>query len=105
MGKLADALDKAGYGEEDFLSVEKEAICNNRGNRSRSLRKHNEEQLPEIEYPDEIEIETPEIPEPELQMEAPSPAKTPEARSTEREFSSKACFNQVTINSFDRCLG
>ncbi len=81
MGKLADALDKAGYGEEDLQRVEEETQPHQKEQEPFALRQK-EKPPPVAEYPDEIEIEIPEIPEPELQMESPSPAKTPEAQST-----------------------
>ena len=86
MGKLADALDKAGYGDEDFLGAEKEETSAHQEKPESIARQHIEEQLPDIEYPDEIEIETPEIPEPQLQMESPSPAKTAEVENPEESF-------------------
>ncbi len=100
MGKLADALNKAGYGEDDFLGVEKQAPAYREEHKAKSYPPAEEEQAKVIEYPDEIAIDTPEITEPELKKEPAPPEKNPRPQSTEATFRTKpALIKPKSVNS------
>ena len=91
MGKLADALDKAGYGEDDFLSIEKKP-SGHQAKPDHLLNRKIDDQLKITESPDkvderdeidEIEIEIPESVESDVQIEPPSSEKKPEPQGVD----------------------
>ena len=100
MGKLADALDKAGYGDDDFLGVEKQAPAYKEEPRRKPIRLLKRSTPRHSSTPDEIAIDIPEIAEPESEKKPAHPIKKASTQSTETTFRTKpALIKSKSVNS------